>query len=108
MCDDCGMVRLFSVKKAILVSGLSLALCLPIVSTQAKVLDRLEASVNSSLILHSDVQRFRKAIKLRQQIDPLFRGSALAEKGPKVTDSEIVEFLIDEKIILQKFPVSDT
>ena len=73
-----------------------------------KVLDRLEASVNSSLILLSDVQKFRKTMKLRLQIDPLFRGSALAAKGASASDADIVEFLIDEKIILQKYPVNDS
>ncbi|MGZ3688280.1 MAG: peptidylprolyl isomerase [Bdellovibrionota bacterium] len=71
------------------------------------LLDRLEASVNSALILNSDVRRFRDTEKLRSQLDPLFAGTDLASKGPAATDAEIVQFLIDEKLITQQFPATD-
>lgn len=71
------------------------------------VLDRLEASVNSSLILLSDVSRFRKTEKLRAQIDPLFAGTVVATQGDKATQPQIVQFLIDEDLILQQFPITD-
>jgi parvulin-like peptidyl-prolyl isomerase len=72
------------------------------------VLDRLEASVNSSLILLSDVKKFRETVKLRQQLDPIFAGTAVASKGDGAPPNEIVEFLIDERLITQAFPVNDT
>lgn len=70
-------------------------------------LDRLEASVNSSLILLSDVEHFRKLIKLRGQLDPVFSGTTVATKGVNSSPDEVVSFLIDENIISQAFPVTD-
>jgi peptidyl-prolyl cis-trans isomerase SurA len=76
---------------------------------QASVtLDRLEASVNSSIILRSDVEKFRQTAPLRAQLDPLFAGTALAAEGPNAPDADIVQFLIDERLIAQAFPVSDS
>lgn len=74
----------------------------------AAVIDRLEASVNNSLILQSDIKKFRRTQDLRSKLDPLFNGTALAARGPQASDSEIRDFLIDEKIILQQFSLSDT
>ncbi len=70
-------------------------------------LDRLEASVNSSLILSSDIKKFKKTIKLRAQLDPLFAGTPLAEKGDRASDTEIIDFLINERVITQEYPVND-
>jgi peptidyl-prolyl cis-trans isomerase SurA len=72
------------------------------------LIDRLEASVNSSLILHSDIDQFRRTERLRSQLDPLFAGTTVASKGAAATDAEIVSFLIDERLITQQFPVSDS
>jgi peptidyl-prolyl cis-trans isomerase SurA len=72
------------------------------------VLDRLEASVNSALILLSDVKRFRETLRLRAQLDPLFAGTTIASKGAASADKEIVEFLINEKIISSQFPANDS
>ena len=72
------------------------------------VLDRLVASVNNSIILQSDIRRFRDTLKLRAQLDPLFSGTALAAKGAQASDAEITEFLIDERLIAQQFSVADT
>ncbi|MBI2711736.1 MAG: 4-hydroxythreonine-4-phosphate dehydrogenase PdxA [Bdellovibrio sp.] len=72
------------------------------------LLDRLEASVNADTILKSDLTRFKRSVGLRAQIDPLFSGSLLAKKGSASSDKEIIEFLQNEKIITQAFPVGDT
>lgn len=72
------------------------------------VLDRVEASVNSTPILLSDVQKFRKVEKLRGQLDPLFAGTPLATDGAAAQQADIVSFLIDEKLISQQFPTGDT
>ncbi|MFZ9595155.1 MAG: peptidylprolyl isomerase [Bdellovibrionia bacterium] len=72
------------------------------------LLDRLEASVHSSLIYQSDLNQFRKLTQIRAQLDPLFAGTALAQKGAQAQDSEIISFLIDEKLIRLQFPVSDS
>lgn len=71
-------------------------------------LDRLEASVNSSIILGSDVQKFRSTLGLRQQLDPLFAGTPIAARGDKASQAEIVDFLINERLITQQFQVNDT
>ncbi len=71
------------------------------------VIDRLEASVNSDLILLSDIEKFRKTEKLRAQLDPLFANTPVAKHGLNATDTDIVDFLIDEKLIANQFPVSD-
>lgn len=70
-------------------------------------LERLEASVNSQLILSSDLRRFRKTVDLRSQLDPLFAGTSIAAQGAKATHRDLIEFLIDERIIAQQFPVTD-
>lgn len=93
------------VLSAVLTAGLSLGG--PVAAAAPVLLDRLEASVNSSLILFSDVRKFRETLKLRQQLDPLFAGTAIAAKGTNAATPEIIAFLIDEKIILQQFPVTD-
>jgi peptidyl-prolyl cis-trans isomerase SurA len=82
-------------------------LALPGAYAAPTVIERVEASVNSSVILKSDLQRFRRNLGLRSQLDPLFGGTALAQEGVKASDAAILEFLIDEKIILQQFPMTD-
>lgn len=71
------------------------------------VVDQLKASVNSSLILLSDVSKFKETVKLRSQLDPLFSSTSLAAKGPSATIQEVVEYLIDDALIVQQFPVPD-
>lgn len=73
----------------------------------AETLERLEASVNNQLVLKSDLVKFRKTLPLRAQLDPLFAGTELAKKGVQASDQDIVNFLIDEKIITSAFPMSD-
>lgn len=75
--------------------------------SSARVIERLEASVNASNILLSDVVNFRNTVALRGQLDPLFGGTQLAKKGKAAHDTRIVDFLINETLILQQFPVKD-
>src|SRR5690348_3734709 len=86
---------------------LALALASASALSAPTLVERLEASVNSSIILLSDVAKFRSLLKLRSQLDPLFAGTTIAAKGDGASDSEIVEFLIDEKLITQQFAVND-
>jgi parvulin-like peptidyl-prolyl isomerase len=74
---------------------------------RAAVIERVEAAVNNQVVLMSDIARFRKTIPLRAQLDPLFVGTPLAQEGAKASDKSILEFLIDERIILQQFPMTD-
>lgn len=70
-------------------------------------LDRIESVVNRSLILTSDINRFRKTMRLRSQLDPLFNSHPLSKKGANASRAEIIDFLDDEKIIEAQFPVTD-
>ncbi len=76
--------------------------------SSAFVIDRVEASVNSGLVLLSDVRGFRGSLSLRQQLDPLFAETHLASLGTSAKDTDIIEFLIDERLVAQAFPVTDT
>jgi parvulin-like peptidyl-prolyl isomerase len=69
------------------------------------VVDRIEAIVNKKAIYLSDLRKFRELTGLRMKVDPLFANDPLSKKNP--THSEIVDFLIAETLILEKFPVSD-
>ncbi len=80
----------------------------PACANHSVVLDRLEASVNSTLILLSDVKKFRNITKLRAQLDPLFSGTSIAAQGATATEKEIVNFLINEALISQQFPKTDS
>ena len=73
---------------------------------QAEVVERVEAIINKKAIYLSDVQRFKELTPLRAKIDPLFGNEPLAKKA-KPTELEVVEFLIDEALIVDKFPVTD-
>jgi peptidyl-prolyl cis-trans isomerase SurA len=73
----------------------------------AQLVDRVEASINQSTILHSEVMDFRKNSTLRNQLDPLFQGTPLAKNALNAPLEKIVDFLIEEKIIQLQFPVSD-
>jgi peptidyl-prolyl cis-trans isomerase SurA len=73
-------------------------------SSTFQVIDRMEASVNASVILWSDVKKLKETIGLRTQLDPLFAGTPLATKGAMASDAEMIDFLIDEKLITQQFP----
>jgi peptidyl-prolyl cis-trans isomerase SurA len=97
-------------RKWLLVFILSLTLSCSLTSIASAtpvIIDRLEAAVNSQLVLLSDVEQFRKSQKLRGQLDPIFAGTSIAQKGAAATTDEVVNFLIDEKLISQAFPVTD-
>ncbi|MEK6580025.1 MAG: peptidylprolyl isomerase [Bdellovibrionota bacterium] len=89
------------------VATLSLSLYLNVAIAAPVLLDRVEASVNTGLILRSDLTKFRRLMPLRAQVDALFAGNPLAQKGSKATDAEIVDFLINQKLILLQYPISD-
>lgn len=70
------------------------------------LVDRVEATVNKKAIFYSDIKKFRNLTGLRMKVDPLFANDPLSKKTP--TDSEIINYLIAETLILEKFPVSDS
>ena len=71
------------------------------------LLDRLEAYVNSSPILLSDVNKYKHLLKLRSQIDPLFASSSIAQKGEQANHAEIIDALISDKLIEKDYPKTD-
>ncbi|MCM0604820.1 MAG: peptidylprolyl isomerase [Xanthomonadaceae bacterium] len=72
------------------------------------LLDRTEAFVNKDLILTSDVSHFRRTLPLRAQLDPMFAGSTISARGSSATQGEVTAFLIDDSMISQTFPVSNS
>lgn len=81
-----------------------------LIATQARgatLVDRVVAIVNKRAIYKSDIDRFRNLIPLRAKIDPLFAGGPLARKL-QPSDEEALQFLIDEAIITDKFPINDS
>jgi len=85
----------------------AVSFALPAAHAAPVLIDRIEASVNSGLILNSDIANFRRTEKLRAQLDPLYAGTSVGAKGANASDNDIIEYLIDEKLITQQFPVSD-
>lgn len=80
---------------------------LQLASAAPVMIERVEAAVGPTLILYSDVTRFRSLLGLRSQLDPLFQGTALSQKGERAPDKEIVDFLVNEAMITQLFKVAD-
>jgi hypothetical protein len=76
-------------------------------TVRAEVVERVEAIINKKAIFKSDVERFRQQVKLRAKIDPIFTNEPIA-KNPNPSDLEVVNFLVDEAIIVDKFPVNDS
>lgn len=71
----------------------------------SKVVDRVEAIVNKKAIYKSDVKKFKTLTPLRAKIDPIFSNDPIAKKTP--SETEVIDFLVTEMIILEKFPVSE-
>ncbi|NDG85664.1 MAG: hypothetical protein EBX52_11605 [Proteobacteria bacterium] len=76
-------------------------------SVFAELVDRVEAVVNKRPVFLTDIERFKALLPLRAKIDPLFMGEPIAKKV-KPTNEEIREFLIDEMVISDRFPASDS
>ena len=89
-------------KIAILTTLLSIGVQAP-----AALVDKVAATVNSNIILHSDLLRFAKTHSLRREVDPLFNlfDGINVEKPEK---SIILDFLIQEELISQSFHVQDS
>lgn len=77
-------------------------------AAEAVRIDRIEASVNASAVLTSDIDKFRRTEKLRAQLDPLYAGTVIASHGASAKNSEVVDFLAEERLITQQFPVADS
>jgi peptidyl-prolyl cis-trans isomerase SurA len=72
-------------------------------NADARIIDRTAAVVNSAVILASDVSDFNKQTKFRSQLDPFI---AAYQLGPE-SERDILNYLIQEQLILQKFQPKD-
>ncbi len=86
---------------------LLMALSSSLAFAEPKLIDKIEAIVNSEVVLRSDIDRFEKTVPLRKELDPIFGFSAGMDNG-KPDRKQILEFLIEEKLISQNFKVTDT
>lgn len=77
-----------------------------VTTAHAVLVDKIAAVVNNEVILQSDIERFERTVSLRKELDPLFGFSADIE-GAKASRSNILDFLIQEKLITQSFKNSD-
>lgn len=66
----------------------------------ARTIDRTVALVNADVVLQSDVRDFKKNQAIRREIDPFAGLVGLPGDNTK----EIIDYLVQERIILQKFP----
>jgi peptidyl-prolyl cis-trans isomerase SurA len=76
-------------------------------AAHAVIVDRVLAVVNNETILQSDIEAFRRTMKLRREIDPFM---ALSESmdGNTPSREKIMDYLIQERIIAQTTKVADT
>src|SRR3954466_15734262 len=72
-------------------------------NADARVIDRTVAVVNGAVILSSDISDFNKQAKFRGQLDPFI---AAYQLGPE-SEKDILNYLIQEQLILQKFLPKD-
>jgi peptidyl-prolyl cis-trans isomerase SurA len=82
------------------------ATLLPIRVTSAEVIERVEAIVNKQVVYKSDVDQFKKLAALRMKVDPFFAADPLAKRA-QPSPPEIINYLINERLILDQFPVND-
>ena len=75
--------------------------------SKAELVDGLCATVNKKAIFKSDVDKFRQLLPLRLKVDPLFVNDPISKQA-NASDADIVNYLIDEEIIVEKFPVTDS
>jgi parvulin-like peptidyl-prolyl isomerase len=71
-------------------------------SAEARLVDKTLSLVNSDLILNSDLDNFRKSFSLRRELDPFIAMTNFSGDSQK----DILNYLIQEKLILQKNPPS--
>lgn len=72
-------------------------------SAHARLIDKTTALVNSDVVLLSDLNSFNKNLSLRKEIDPFMSLTGFSSSNSK----DILEYLIQEQLILQKSAVTD-
>jgi parvulin-like peptidyl-prolyl isomerase len=71
-----------------------------------ELMDQLEASVRSKAVLRSDLALFKQTLELRQQLDPILRYASKNQAPKDWSANDIREFLIEEALVLESFPVT--
>ncbi|HEY8280181.1 MAG TPA: peptidyl-prolyl cis-trans isomerase [Bdellovibrionota bacterium] len=71
----------------------------------AREIDRTAVLVNGDVILRSDLRAFGKNFQLRREIDPFV--SLMGLGGPGAKEKEILDYLVQERMVLQKFAPTD-
>lgn len=75
-------------------------------TVQAREIDHSAVLVNSDVILHSQIAEFRKSFTARKEIDLFIRLFNFSEANAN-NDKEVLDYLVQEQLILQKHPASD-
>jgi peptidyl-prolyl cis-trans isomerase SurA len=74
----------------------------PTPSAHARVVDKTIAQVNGEVLLASDLKRFQEVTPLRREVDPFW-----ALTGGPNGDKAVTEYLMQERLVLQKYPASE-
>lgn len=99
--DRAGLGRYsLPMKRLILLVVLSLFLVSN--SADARLVDRTAALVNNEVILQSDIAQFQKEVAVRKELDPFIAFFAYTPTQRK----EILEFLIQESLVIEKYKPS--
>lgn len=69
---------------------------------RARLIDQTAALVNSNVVADSDIQKFKRQLGIRKELDPFI---AFFNYVPK-TDKEILAFLIQEALVMEQFKPS--
>ncbi|MCO5141856.1 MAG: peptidyl-prolyl cis-trans isomerase [Oligoflexia bacterium] len=73
------------------------------ITSNAALIDKTVVFVNSNVILLSDINHFKKIYSLRKEVDPFLS----FKKDFSLEQKSIANHLIQEELVLQKFPVTD-
>jgi len=74
-------------------------------TASAREVDRTAVLVNGDVVLRSDVNSLRKNFALRREIDPFVSLTSFKPENGK--DKEILDYLIQERLVLQKHTASE-
>ena len=72
-------------------------------ASQAVLIDRSLVIVNNEVLTLSELRQFKKDLRLRKELDPFM---LLLGQNPKGTKAR-VQYLLQERLVAQKFPTSD-
>ena len=74
-------------------------------SAQGREIDRTAVLVNGDVVLHSDINSFKKNFPLRREIDPFIQ--LMSTSGDASKDADALNYLVQERLVQQKYPASE-